>query len=113
MTTHVGETGTCRIVDLGRTDSRFVVTASGHAVFVRNGTLVAQHFDMESRSLGGAPFPLVQDVAVYQPKDLMTVSLNGKPEVRHLATTQASEYRADISPDGRLVAYESTEAGGH
>ena len=43
----------------------------------------------------------------------MTVSLNGKPEVRHLATTQASEYLADISPDGRLVAYESTGAGGH
>ena len=67
MTGHVGETGTSRIVDLGRTDSRIVVTASGHAVFVRNGTLVAQRFDIASRRLVGAPFPLAQDVAVYQP----------------------------------------------
>jgi hypothetical protein len=44
-----------------------VVTDSGHAVFVRNGTLVAQRFDTADRTLAGAPIPLAQDVAVYQP----------------------------------------------
>jgi Tol biopolymer transport system component len=36
-------------------------------VFVRNGTLVAQPFDAARRRLAGAPFPLAQDTAVYQP----------------------------------------------
>jgi len=44
-------------------------------------------------------------------KDLMTVLLDGTPQVRPLATTQASESTADISPDGALVAYQSSDAG--
>ena len=67
MTGHLGELGASRILDLGQTDSRIVVTASGHAVFVRNGALVAQRFDLAARRLVGAPVPLAQDVAVYQP----------------------------------------------
>lgn len=67
MTAHVGEVGTPRIVDLGRTESRVIVTADGHAVFVREGTLVAQAFDVATRRLAGAPLPLAQEVAVYQP----------------------------------------------
>jgi Tol biopolymer transport system component/DNA-binding winged helix-turn-helix (wHTH) protein len=67
MSGHIGEVGVSRLIDLGRIDSRIVVTASGHAVFVRNGTLVAQPFDAARRRLAGAPFPLAQDAAVYQP----------------------------------------------
>jgi eukaryotic-like serine/threonine-protein kinase len=67
MTGHIGEVGTSRITDLGRIDSRIVITASGHAVFVRHGTLVAQPFDIARRRLAGAPSPLAQDAAVDQP----------------------------------------------
>ena len=67
MTGHVGEIGTSRVMDLGQTDSRIEVTATGHAVFVRKGTLVAQQFDIAARRLLGAPVALAQDVAVYQP----------------------------------------------
>jgi Tol biopolymer transport system component/DNA-binding winged helix-turn-helix (wHTH) protein len=67
MTGHIGEVGTSRITDLGPIDSRIVITASGHAVFVRHGTLVAQPFDIARRRLAGAPIPLAQDAAVYQP----------------------------------------------
>ena len=67
MTGHVGEVGSSRIVNLGRVDSRIAITATGHALFVRNGTLVAQEFDGSRRTLVGAPAPLAQDVAVYQP----------------------------------------------
>ena len=67
MTGHLGELGASSILDLGQTDSRIVITASGHAVFVRNGALVAQRFDLAARRLVGAPVPLAQDVAVYQP----------------------------------------------
>jgi DNA-binding winged helix-turn-helix (wHTH) protein len=67
MTGHIGEVGTTRISDLGRIDSRIVVTSSGHAVFVRNGTLVAQPFDIAARRFAGAPIPIAQDAAVYQP----------------------------------------------
>jgi len=67
MTGHIGELGTSRIIDLGPMESRIVVTDSGHAVFARNGTLVAQRLDTEQHRLVGAPVPLAQDVAVYQP----------------------------------------------
>ena len=42
-------------------------------------------------------------------KDLLVVSLDGRPKARPLAATRAAETNADISPDGRLVAYQVTE----
>ena len=50
MSGHVSDVGGSRIVDLGRTDSRVVVTPSGHAVFVRDGALVAQPLRRLARS---------------------------------------------------------------
>jgi Tol biopolymer transport system component/DNA-binding winged helix-turn-helix (wHTH) protein len=43
--------------------------------------------------------------------DLFVVSLDRPPRVRPLATTPAHEAIADISPDGTLVAYHSSETG--
>ena len=43
--------------------------------------------------------------------DLFTVFLGRTPLVRPLATSSAYEAGADISPDGSLVAYHSSEAG--
>jgi Tol biopolymer transport system component len=67
MTAQLGEGGSSRISDIGPVDSRIVVTASRHAVFVRNGTLLAQPFDLSARRLIGTPVSLAQDVAVQQP----------------------------------------------
>jgi hypothetical protein len=44
-------------------------------------------------------------------KDLLMGSLEGTRRVRPLAATAAAESAADISPDGTLVAYQSSEAG--
>jgi DNA-binding winged helix-turn-helix (wHTH) protein/Tol biopolymer transport system component len=43
--------------------------------------------------------------------DLFTVTLDTPPRVRPLATTAAHEAIADLSPDGALVAYHSSETG--
>jgi Tol biopolymer transport system component len=43
--------------------------------------------------------------------DLFSVSLAGTTRVRPLAVSPAYEGMADISPDGRLVTYHSSEAG--
>ena len=67
MSAHVSDVGGSRIVDLGRTNSRVVVTPSGHAVFVRDGTLVAQPFDLKAFRPVGPPFPIASDVSVSQP----------------------------------------------
>ena len=46
-------------------------------------------------------------------KDLMLGILDRTPRSRPLAATKAAESTADISPDGTLVAYQSTETGRH
>jgi serine/threonine-protein kinase len=43
--------------------------------------------------------------------DLMLLSLDGKREVRPLINTEFLENNADISPDGRWLAYDSGESG--
>jgi len=43
--------------------------------------------------------------------DLFTVTLDAPPRVRQLAASAAHEAIADISPDGALVAYHSSETG--
>ena len=66
-TGHIAYADGSRISDLGAIDSRIVVTASHHAVFVRDGVLVAQSIDVARGALVGAPFTLAQDIAVSQP----------------------------------------------
>jgi Tol biopolymer transport system component len=45
------------------------------------------------------------------PYDLMTIALDGSRRVRPLLQTPAAEQNADISRDGRWLAYQSTESG--
>ena len=125
MTGHVGEVGTSRIIDVGQIDSRIVTTASGHAVFVRNGTLVAQPFDASRRRLAGAPVSLAQDVAVsrpmlghfsatsdlivYLPRDAMTtgihVTLVDRQGNRIRSVGDVADYSAPrVSADGTRLA---------
>ena len=63
--------------------------ANGHVLFVQNGTLMAQPFDAKSLTLGGTPFPLVEDVK------LPTAGATG-------ATAAFS-----VSADGAVLAYQS------
>ncbi len=44
--------------------------------------------------------------------DLEMVTLDGASRTQPVAATAADEVMADISPDGRLVAYQAAEAGG-
>ena len=43
--------------------------------------------------------------------DLVTLPLNPSGEVSPLLTTTYGEANADVSPDGRWIAYESNESG--
>jgi Tol biopolymer transport system component len=49
-----------RLID---TDTAGVVTASGHLLFARQGTLFGQTFDVERLQLGGEPFAVAEQVA--------------------------------------------------
>jgi Tol biopolymer transport system component len=48
---------------------------------------------------------------VRQARDIVVVSLEGKPEVSDYLRTPATEGNARLSPDGKWVAYQSNEAG--
>src|SRR5262249_40201578 len=43
--------------------------------------------------------------------DLMTMAMDGKGRTEPLVQTQFPESNADLSPDGRWVAYQSNESG--
>jgi eukaryotic-like serine/threonine-protein kinase len=75
-----------RLLVAGATQARY---ANGHLLFVQNGTLMAQPFDAKALSLGGSPFPLVEDVK--QP----TAGATG-------ATAAFS-----VSADNAILAYQS------
>ena len=70
----------------------------GHLLFVRDGALVAQPFDLSNATLKGKP-------------DLMTVELSGDAKSRPFLATAFAESHAQFSPDGRWVAYVSDESG--
>ena len=56
--------GARRSTDLGPTDSRMIPTASGHLLWVRDGTLLAQRLDDTRSTLVGGPTAIARDVAV-------------------------------------------------
>ncbi len=124
MSAHVSDVGGSRIVDLGRTNSRVVVTPSGHAVFVRDGTLVAQPFDVKAFRPVGPPFPIASDVSVSQPmlghfaatSDVIVYLPTGASRGTRLTVVDrggvprqqvgdAADYSgARVSPDGKRLA---------
>jgi eukaryotic-like serine/threonine-protein kinase len=124
MSGHVSDFGGSRIVDLGRTGSRLVVTPSGHAVYVRDGALVAQPFDLEALSPVGPAFPIASDVSVSQPmlghfaasSDVIVYLPAGASRGTRLTIVdrggvprqqvgEAADYSgARVSPDGKRLA---------
>ncbi|MEZ5332699.1 MAG: protein kinase [Thermoanaerobaculia bacterium] len=59
---------------------------------------------------GGGQAPAARATAGGQ-ADLGVVTLGGDPEFVPFATSPAHEWMADLSPDGRWLAYASTESG--
>jgi Tol biopolymer transport system component/predicted Ser/Thr protein kinase len=59
----VGEVGSMESRVLDKVDSRFQYVTSGHILFVRQGTLLAQPFDAKAMEYTGEPVPLAQNVS--------------------------------------------------
>jgi serine/threonine protein kinase len=60
-TIYVGSLGSNERRELMRADSR-AVYANGHVLFVRDRTLMAQPFDLTSRTLAGDPVPIAENL---------------------------------------------------
>lgn len=93
--------GTTRLLLTGATQARY---ASGHLLFVQNGTLTAQPFDTARLVLHGTPFPLVEDVKMFTagatgPTAAFTVSDNG-----------VLVYQASLRTESRLVTFDRAGA---
>ena len=111
------------------------VMASGHVVFVRQGTLFAQRFDPDRLELAGYPFPVAEDVAFNVSANIAALSSSaagplayraGAPgdqrqfvwfdrSGRELGTVgdpdSAAPANPQLSPDGRRVALNRTLDG--
>jgi serine/threonine protein kinase len=107
--------------------------ASGHLLFIRQGTLFAQEFDPVRLKLSGVPVSVADRIVsgespglaavsaaaagpiVYRaggsraPRELVWLDRSGK-ELQKVATA-GSGSSVSISPDGRLVAFEQTVSG--
>jgi Tol biopolymer transport system component len=119
-----------RLLLPGATQARF---ASGHILFVQNGTLMAQPFNLQRRELRGAPLPLVEDVKLATagatgPTAAFSVSEDGVLAYQAAVTTESSPVVFDragrqlvalaapadysevaLSPDGTRVAASVTD----
>ena len=81
----------------GATQPRY---ANGHLLFVRNGTLLAQPLDLESRQLRGAPIALVEDVK------LQTAGATGPTAAYSVSDTGVLAYQAAMRTESRPVSFD-------
>ncbi len=108
-----------------------VMYASGHLVYLRQGTLIAQPFDPDTYELRGSPVPIQSNVNFWpqRAKGDFTVSQSGlllfapvfKESVGELLwvdrkggqtqITRTNAGSAKISPDGQRISYESDVDG--
>jgi Tol biopolymer transport system component len=112
-----------------------VVYASGHLLFVRDGTLFAQPFDTESLGVSGEPVPVAENVSHFSvwrdwgrfsasPSGVLAYRASGGTSKVQLAwVDRRGEQLATVgepgtygqialSPDGRRVALEIPDAEG-
>lgn len=115
-------------------DSAAVIAASGHLLFVRQGTLIAHPFDLATLTLSGNPFPLAAGMSVREPMMVAAVSTsNSGPIVyrigsaggmRRVAWLDRSGTKLEtvgdvvsniispsMSPDGTRLAFHRTVNG--
>lgn len=76
---------------------------SGRLLFVRDGNLLAQHFDLDTLSVSGAISPIAENLSYYNPRDLgdFSVSQTGLLAFRH--EVAAENTLAWFDRDGRLI----------
>ena len=86
-----------RLLLAGATQARY---ASGHILFVRNGTLMAQPFTLESGQLRGAPVPLVEDVK------LSTAGATGATAAFSVSDNGVLVYQAALRTESRPVWFD-------
>jgi hypothetical protein len=99
--TYLGSLDTAEPASLllpGATQARY---ARGHILFMRNGTLLAQPFDVESRRLRGDPMPLVEDVK------LDTVGATGATAAFSVSD-EVLAYQAAVRTESRPVVFDRT-----
>ena len=118
-------------IELPLTGVSNVMYASGHLVYLRQGTLIAQPFDPDSYELTGSPIPIQSNInfwpqrakggfavsqsglLVYEPVftesvgELLWVDRKGGQTL----ITRANTRSASISPDGRRITYHSDVDG--
>jgi len=126
----VGTLGSKKYVDLGPCESRIQYVRSGHIVFSRGGTLVAQRFSVGSMKLEGEPVPIAEQVTSDPVGSAdFSISENGTlaystrraqvgqlfrldREGRHTGSfrTPGGILNLALSPDGRRVALRVLDA---
>jgi len=132
-----GNDGTTRIVlgDLGGSNSRHLLDAddaafhlpSGRLLFLRQGTLFSQAFDLVRFELTGVPSPLADRVAAFSVSEAGPIVYRaisaaarrqfvwfdraGKELARVGKPDDADPYDPDLSPNGRYVALTRTVDG--
>jgi Tol biopolymer transport system component len=79
------------------TQARF---ASGHILFVQDGTLMAQPFDVGSRELRAAAFPLIEEIK------LPTTGATGGTAAFSVSDTGVLAYQAALRTQSRPIEYD-------
>lgn len=116
-------------------DSSAVYASTGHLLFVRKGTLVAQAFDPVKREVTGSPFPVAENVTVDATMSATALSASaagpivfrtrpaggqrqfvwfdrsGKEIAKIGDADTANPLNPALSPDGRRVALQRTVNG--
>jgi Tol biopolymer transport system component len=87
-----------RLLLPGATQARY---AGGHILFMQNGRLMAQPFDVEGQTLRGAPTPLVEDVK------LDTVGATGLTAAFSVSDDVLA-YQAAVRTDSQPVVFDRT-----
>jgi len=116
-----------------RGDPVGVIYSSGRLLWIREGTLTAQAFDVKSLQLSGEPFPIAEAASSFQFGSIDSFSASDNGALVYLAQSarptrltwfnrsgqRLSEESVDgltqapnLSRDGKRVAYERTDATG-
>ncbi len=88
---HVGQLGSTQSRRLLEADPGAMYASSGHLLFVRQGTLLAQAFDPVRLELTGNPFPVAEQVANAQQGSGAGVSVSGAGSIAYRAGTGGAE----------------------
>jgi Tol biopolymer transport system component len=86
-----------RLLLPGATQARY---ANGHVLFVQNGTLMAQPFEIKSMELRGTPLPLVEDVK------LSTAGATGATAAFSVSDNGVLAYQAALRTESRPVSFD-------